>query len=62
MLFDMPFYMKKVFNWESKIYLWRVNRKNGYRLIQGKTVKVVYGHKSLSEWLHLKQEKLYIDN
>ena len=57
----MPFYMKKVFNLVSQIYLYGVNRKHGKKLIQGKT-KVIHGHKSQSEALRLKQEKLYVDN
>ena len=50
-----------MFNLVSEIYPYRVNRKNGWILIQGKT-NVIYGHKSPSEGLHLKQEKLYIEN
>ena len=61
MLFNMPFYMKKVFNLVSQIYLYGVNRKHGKKLIQGKT-KVIHGHKSQSEALRLKQEKLYVDD
>ena len=55
----MPFYMKECLN--SRIYLFRLNRKNGQRLIQGKT-KVTRRYKSLSEGLPLKQANLYRNN
>ena len=55
----MPFYMKECLN--SQIYLCRLHRKNGQRLIQGKT-KVTRRYKSLSEGLRLKQENLYRNN
>ena len=61
MLFYMPFYMKKVFNLVSEIYLYRVIERmaKDWARVEPKLYTDIKG---LSEGLRLKQGKLYIDD
>ena len=56
MLFDMPFYMREFSTWYLKFsFVGLVERMaRGWSTVK---TKVIHGHKSLSEGLHLKQEK-----